>query len=184
MGSVLQGFFPLPVWRFPFQPGVFARGAASGLRSFLATLYLYGARYGVTPVTAIPTGFLATRAAAWRRLGRIPIPGRTTAQLPFRNVRRAPRRTLMTVLGVAAAIMVVIGLVGVFDSFGATIDDADAEGESAARIDNVELDLSTRSPPSRHAIEQSPAARAAEADLELPSTLRDNGRRSRRSGAA
>jgi putative ABC transport system permease protein len=181
MGSVLQGFFPLPVWRFPFQPGVFARGAALGLAiPFLATLYPVWRAVRVTPVTAIRTGFLATKSSGFApTLGRIPIPGRTTAQLPFRNVLRAPRRTLMTVLGIAAAIMVLVGLVGVFDSFGATIDDADAEASTSSpdRL-NVELDFfyPTDSEQVR-AIENSPAARAAEATLELPSTLRGDGTR-------
>ena len=179
MGSVLQGFFPLPVWRFPFQPDVFARGAALGLAiPFLATLYPVWRAVRVTPVTAIRTGFLATKSSGLApALGRIPIPGRTTAQLPFRNVLRAPRRTLMTVLGVAAAIMVVVGLVGVFDSFGATIDDADAEASTSSpdRL-NVELDFFYPIASEQvRSIEQSPAAGAAEPTLELPSTLRGNG---------
>ncbi len=179
MGSVLQGFFPLPVWRFPFQPDVFARGAALGLAiPFLATLYPVWRAVRVTPVTAIRTGFLATKSSGFApALGRIPIPGRTTAQLPFRNVLRAPRRTLMTVLGVAAAIMVVVGLVGVFDSFGATIDDADAEASTSSpdRL-NVELDFFYPIASEQvRSIEQSPAAGSAEPTLELPSTLRGNG---------
>jgi putative ABC transport system permease protein len=179
MGSVLQGFFPLPVWRFPFQPAVFARGAALGLAiPFVATLYPVWRAVRVTPVTAIRTGFLATKSSGLApAVGRIPIPGRTTAQLPFRNVLRAPRRALMTVLGVAAAIMVLVGLVGIFDSFRATIDDADAEASTSSpdRL-NVELDFFYPTTAEQvRSIEGSPAVGTTEPILALPSTLRGSG---------
>ncbi|HEX6312351.1 MAG TPA: FtsX-like permease family protein [Acidimicrobiia bacterium] len=179
MGSVLEGFFPLPVWRFPFQLGVFARGAALGLfLPFLATLYPVWRAVRVTPVTAIRTGFLATQSSGLApALGRIPIPGRTTAQLPFRNVLRAPRRTLMTVLGIAAAITVLVGLVGIIDSFLATIDEADAES-STSSPDRVNVSLDSFYPTDSdevRAIADAPVTGAAEATLELPSTMRANG---------
>jgi putative ABC transport system permease protein len=179
MGSVLQGFFPLPVWRFPFQAGVFARGAALGLAlPFVATLYPVWRALRVTPVTAIRTGFLATKSSGLApALGRVPIPGRTTAQLPFRNVLRAPRRTLMTVLGIAAAITVLVGLVGIIDSFLATIDEADAESSTSSpdRV-NVSLDFFYPTDADEvRAIERSPVVGAAEATLELPSTVHADG---------
>lgn len=178
MGSVLQGFFPLPVWRFPFQPAVFARGAALGLViPFVATLYPVWRALRVTPVTAIRTGFLATKSSGLApAVGRIPIPGRTTAQMPLRNVLRAPRRTLTTVLGVAAAIMVLVGLVGIFDSFRATIDEGEAEATTSSpdRL-NVELDFFYPTTAEQvRAIEESDAVGAAEPTLALPSTLRGN----------
>lgn len=126
MAQVLEGFFPLPVWDFPFQPGAFLRGAALGLvLPFAATAFPVWRAVRVTPIEAIRTGALApTRVSP---LVRVPLPGRTLQQLPFRNVLRAPRRTLLTALGIAAAIAVLVAVVGLLDSFGATIDDTERE---------------------------------------------------------
>jgi putative ABC transport system permease protein len=140
MGAVLESLFPLPVWRFPFQLGVFARGAALGLAiPVVATLFPVWRAVRVSPIEAIRTGYLsAQRRVPW--LARIPLPGRTTAELPLRNLLRAPRRTTMTVLGVAAAIAVLIGVVGMADSFVETIDRADEEiTKSASRRTSVDL---------------------------------------------
>jgi len=43
-------------------------------------------------------------------------------QLPFRNVLRSPRRSLLTVLGIAATMTVLVALLGLVDSLDATID--------------------------------------------------------------
>jgi putative ABC transport system permease protein len=42
--------------------------------------------------------------------------------MPLRNLLRAPRRTLFTVLGIAAAVTTVVGVTGMVDSYVATID--------------------------------------------------------------
>jgi len=42
--------------------------------------------------------------------------------LPVRNVVRGPRRTVLTALGIGAAIAVLVGVIGMIDSFVATID--------------------------------------------------------------
>jgi putative ABC transport system permease protein len=55
------------------------------------------------------------------------LPGGTFGQLPFRNVLRAPRRTLVTALGVGAAITALIGFVGLMDSLNATLDRGERE---------------------------------------------------------
>ena len=141
MGSVLRGFVPLPAWRFPFQVGTFARGAALGLAiPLVATLIPVWRAVGVAPVDAIRSSALTTRGHV-PLLARIPLPGRTTQQLPFRNLLRTPRRTVMTVLGVAVAITVLVGVVGMIDSFFRTIDRADAEIlSSSPRRLSVDLD--------------------------------------------
>ena len=60
--------------------------------------------------------------------------------MPFRNLLRAPRRGLLTLLGVASIITVLVGVVGMVDSFIATIDRGEQEilGDSP---DRLEIDL-------------------------------------------
>ena len=61
--------------------------------------------------------------------------------MPLRNVVRAPRRTIMTMLGLAAVITTVVSLSGMFDSFAATVDGIEHETlhQGANRLD-VRLD--------------------------------------------
>ncbi len=175
MGSVLRGFVPLPVWRLPFQAGTFARGAALGLLiPIAATIYPVWRAVRVAPVDAIRTGALTARGRV-PLLARIPLPGRTTEQLPFRNLLRAPRRTVTTVLGIAAAITVLIGVVGMTDSFFATIDRADQELlKSSPR--RLSVDLASFVPVASATvtgIRQSPVVAGSATDLRLGGTLRN-----------
>lgn len=181
MASVNQSFFPLPAWSFPFRPWVFARGAALGVAiPFAATIYPVWRAVRVTPVEAIRAGFLATKGTgAAGLLQRVPVPGRSTAQLPLRNVLRAPRRTLMTVLGVGAAITVLIGLVGMIDSFYATMDEADAE-TSTSSPDRLDVELDFFYPADSEPVEaiaDSPLVGAAEPILALGGTVSHDGTR-------
>ena len=51
------------------------------------------------------------------------LPGGSLANLPLRNVLRTPRRTIMTLLGIAAVVTIVIALSGMIDAFDATLSD-------------------------------------------------------------
>jgi putative ABC transport system permease protein len=180
MGGVLRDLFPLPEWRLPFEAGVFAKGAALGLAlPILATIFPVWRAVRVSPVDAIRTGYLSDRHRI-PLLARVRLPGRTTAQLPFRNVLRAPRRTLMTVLGVAVAIVVLVGVVGTVDSFRRTIDLANAEMvKTSPRRAGIELQtfLPVGSTVVR-GLEGSPLVAASEAHLILGGTLRNPDERS------
>lgn len=136
--TVLSDFFPLPVWETPFQPGVFAGVAALGFAvPFLATALPVWRATRVAPVDAVRTGHLASRGGGLAPLlRRLPLPGDTLGEMPFRNLLRAPRRALLTLLGIAAIITVLIGFAGVIDSFLETIDRGDREmlGESPDRL--------------------------------------------------
>ena len=140
MAGVLQSYFPLPVWQFPFQIGIYLRGAALGLLlPFVAVAWPVWRAVRVTPLEAIRTGALApARVSAFAR---VPLPGTSLDQMPFRNVLRTPRRTVLTALGIAAAITVLVGVVGMLDSFTETIDRTDSEllRQSADRV-VVDLD--------------------------------------------
>jgi putative ABC transport system permease protein len=133
MASILEGFFPLPVWEFDFQPDVFARGAALGLVLPLAATTVPVIRaVRVAPVEAISTTHRATSGGLAPLLRRVPLPGSTVAQMPVRNVLRGPRRAALTALGIAAAIAALVGVVGTIDSFLGTVEAGEAETEGDA----------------------------------------------------
>jgi putative ABC transport system permease protein len=93
--------------------------------------------------------------------------------MPFRNVLREPRRTLLTALGIAAAITTLVGVIGMIDSFVATIDAGDQEivGDTPDRL-TVDLDgFALADSPEVQAITTSPLLRAAEPGLTLGGTL-------------
>jgi len=177
MGSVLRDLFPLPTWRFPFQGGVFARGALLGLAlPFVAAAIPVWRAVRIAPIDAIRTAYLSSGRRV-PLLARVPLPGRTTAQLPFRSLLRSPRRTIMTVLGVAVAIVVLVGVVGMVDSFRQTIDLANAEiVRTSPRRTTV--DLQTFLPIDNEnvrAIESSPLVSAAEPHLRVGGTVGHGG---------
>ena len=179
MGSVFRTVQPLPAWRFPFQPAVFLRGAALGFAlPLVATAFPVWRAVRVPPVEAIRTGFLSAKSGGLAPLlARVPIPGRSTTQMPFRNVLRAPRRTLMTLLGIAAAIVVLVGVLGIVDSFVATID-AGATELAKTSPNRLAVNLDFFYPDTAQQVsnvEQSPLVASAEPYLELPSTVEANG---------
>ncbi len=125
MAVLLRDYLPLPVWTTTFQPAIFFRGAALGLvLPFLATVYPVWRAVRVQPVDAIRISYLRPSSRIATFVLRMPLPGKSLAQMPLRNVLRAPRRTVLTLTGIAAAITVLIGVTGMTDSFAATIDNA------------------------------------------------------------
>lgn len=172
MAGVLQGFLPLPVWEFPFQWGVYARGAALGLvLPFLATGWPVVRAVRVTPIEAIRTGANApTRVSA---LARVPLPGRAIDQMPVRNVLRTPRRTALTALSIGAVLSVVVGVVGMMDSFTTTIDRTRTEilRGSPDRIDVSLAAFTTAAGDTVRAIADLPQVGAVEPELTLGGRL-------------
>ncbi len=142
MKGVLTSLLPLPVWTTPFQLRLFAGVAAAGfLLPFAAVSYPVWRAVRVAPVDAIRTGHLAARGGGLAPLlKRLPMPGGAMMRMPFRNLLRAPRRVVLTLLGVGAIITVLVGVVGMVDSFIATIDRGEQEvlGDTP---DRLEIDL-------------------------------------------
>lgn len=125
--QVLIGFLPLPEWRTPFLVGEFASGAAIGfIVPFAAAALPVWRALRVQPVEAIRTGHLAVRPRGMAPLLR-GVPGDSFAKIPFRNLFRAPRRTVLTALGIGASLTVLVGMVVMVDSFLATVDLGEAE---------------------------------------------------------
>ena len=176
MASLLSGFLPMPVWLYPFQLGVYARGVALGLvLPAAAALIPVWRAVRVSPIDAIRTNTLKVgRGRLLTTLARAPLPGRSTALMPFRNVLRAPRRTMLTALGVAAAIAVLVGVVGMVDSFFATIDGVDDEVLRTSP-DRLTVELSTFYPQDSapvRAIAAAAVVGSIEPHLRLGGTLR------------
>jgi putative ABC transport system permease protein len=134
--EVMVGLLPMPVFETPLQPGIFVRAAAIGFAlPFVASIYPVWRAVRARPVDAIRTGYLSARRPGLARLARrLPLP--SWLRHPISNVLRTPRRTLLTALGIAAAVTALISTLGMLDSFGAGIDRGEAEilGGSPNRI--------------------------------------------------
>ncbi|WP_143448345.1 ABC transporter permease [Kineosporia sp. A_224] len=127
--AVLVEMLPLPVWVTPFQVDVYLQASALGFcLPLVAVAWPVWRAVRVQPVEAIRVGHLAARGGGLAPLlRRLPSRGRSYRQIPLRNVLRTPRRTLLTVLGIAAAITTLVTTIGFLDTFNATLDDAQHE---------------------------------------------------------
>ena len=173
-GNLLESFLPLPEHRTPFQFDVYLQAAALGIVIPIAASALPVWRaLRVEPIEAIRTGHLtakSNRLTGWT--GRLRLPGSTLTQMPIRNVLRTPRRTVLTAVGVGAAITALVAVLGMLDSFGRTLDRGDAEF-TKGDADRVVVQLDTFYPddsPVVAAIADAPAIGHVDAGLRLPAT--------------
>jgi putative ABC transport system permease protein len=172
--GVLEDLLPLPVMRTPFEPGVFVRAAVVGLvLPIVATAIPVWRGLRQTPIEAIRIGFRAARGSGIAGLAkRFRLPGPALAQMPLRNALRAPRRTLLTVLGIGAVLSVLISFMGMIDSFEATVDRSEAEiarGNPDRLV--VTLDGFHGAQAAHRIVAGTPGIDAAEPQLRLPVTL-------------
>ncbi|MDH3753301.1 MAG: FtsX-like permease family protein [Acidimicrobiia bacterium] len=145
MRSLLLDLVPLPVWRTPFQFGRYAQAAALGLIVPITSAAVPVVRaIRVEPIDAIRTGHLAARRTP-ATLRRVRVPGASLNQMPLRNFLRTPRRTMLTALGVGAAITALVAVLGMLDSFGRTIEIGDDE-TSQEHPDRITASLDTIHP--------------------------------------
>lgn len=175
MGDLLRSFLPLPEYRTPFRFDVYARGAVLGLAiPVLAAAVPVWNAVRVEPIRAIRTGHLTARSSRptdWT--GRLPIPGSSSTLMPIRNVVRTPRRSVLTALGVGAAITALVAVLAMLDSFGRTIDDmgrelvGDESGQVLVQLDTfhpVDDDVVA-------AIAAAPSVETVDPGLRLPSSV-------------
>lgn len=127
--NLLQEMMPLPVFVMPFQARTFLEAAALGVvLPLLATLIPIVRAIGVEPVDAIKTGHLVAKGGGLAPIFAIRVwTGRVLTQMPVRNLLLAPRRTMLTVLGIAAAITLLVLIMGMLDSFDTTLEQARTE---------------------------------------------------------
>jgi putative ABC transport system permease protein len=173
-GNLLETFLPLPRHRTPFQYDVYLRAAVLGIAiPILASAVPVWRALRVEPINAIRTGHLAAksnRLTNWT--GRLRLPGSTMTQMPIRNVLRTPRRTVLTAIGVGAAITALVAVLGMLDSFGRTLDQGNAEF-TKGNDDRVVVQLDTFYPsesPVVAAVADTPAVGRIDAGLRLPAT--------------
>lgn len=173
--GLLVDQLPLPILETDFRPGTFAgRSAVGFVIPILAAAWPVWRGIRVTPVEAIEVGFRAARGGGLAPiLGRLPLPGRSLAQMPARNVLRTPRRTILTVLASGAVVAVVISMSGLLDSFEATVDSNGAE-ELRSSPERLLVGLDDSYPqgaPEVAEITSSPVVARADAFLRLPGEL-------------
>ncbi len=173
MGAVLVDFVPLPTWETAFQTDVFARVALIGLViPFLASAIPVWRAVRVAPIDAIKPSHLTGKGPGPKRRNRR-LRGRTFAVMPFRNLRRASRRAALTVLGIGAAITVLVGFLGIMDSVFGAVDTAERESEGAAPA-RITVGLDTFRPvvaPELVAIQEAGTVAVAEPTLRLASSV-------------
>jgi putative ABC transport system permease protein len=177
--AVFVDMLPLPIWRTPLQTDMYAQAAALGfVLPFVAVVWPVWRALRVQPVEAIRVGHLAARGGGLAPLlRRLPMPGRGYHQIPLRNVLRTPRRSLLTALGIAAAITTLVTTVGFLDTFRATLDRSQAELLHAAP-DRVSVSLDTFQPLNGdvvRAVEALPEVAGVDPGLLLSSTARAGG---------
>jgi putative ABC transport system permease protein len=125
---VYTTMLPLPVWHTRFQWDVFARGALLGFAlPLVATVWPVVRAVRVAPVDAIATTHRSGRSGLSRVVRRLPRPLSAFRRMPIGNVLRAPRRTLLTALGIGAAITTLVGILGLVDSFTTTMERTEDE---------------------------------------------------------
>ncbi|MFZ4515784.1 MAG: FtsX-like permease family protein [Acidimicrobiia bacterium] len=176
LAAWIRNIFILPIWNFPIDWGAFARGAALGFAlPVLATLWPVWRAVRVPVVDAIHTGPTRVHKNGGMPAAlRIVLPlRRTTSLMPFRNVVRSPRRTLMTALGIAAAIVVLVSVIGMLDSFFVTIRRAETEllRSSPDRMTVTFTQVTTTDGPEVRALRAAPAVDQVEPTLTLGGTV-------------
>ncbi len=120
---VFTSILPLPVWRTPWQPDMFLRGAVIGfVLPFLATAWPVWRAVRVMPVDAITTTHASARSGLAPLLRRLRWPVGAFRRMPLGNVLRAPRRTVLTALGIGAAVAALVVVLGLLDSFTVTME--------------------------------------------------------------
>ena len=144
MRDLLESFLPFAEFLTPFQTGLFTTAALIGFCvPLIATAIPVWRAVRVLPVDAIRTGHLASRGGGLAPLvQRIPLPGDSFSKMPFRNLVRAPRRSILTIVGIAAAISALVMIVGAIDSFVGAIDRGEIVATSGDP-DRVIVDLNT-----------------------------------------
>jgi putative ABC transport system permease protein len=165
IAPVYRTMLPMPVWNISFQPDMFVRGAALGLLlPLVATAWPVLRAVRVMPVDAITTTHHDTGGGLARLLRRLPRPISAFRRMPIGNVLRTPRRTVLTALGIGAAVATLVAILGILDSFFATVDRSERE-QLQQHADRVVVALDGFSPEDGGAVAavaQSSTVRAVE----------------------
>lgn len=172
--NLLQTFLPLPVWETGVDVSSYLGGAALGAAiPMLGLAWPIVKALRVTPMETMQPQY-RLRSRRIPRVGRrMRLPGSSVARIPLRNVLRSVQRTTLTVLAVGATSAVFFAVLGMLDSFRATINVGKESTESTAP-GRLAVDLDTVMPVSSatvQAVKGSAAVSAVDAGLRVPGTL-------------
>jgi putative ABC transport system permease protein len=125
--NLFRDVLPMPYWETSlYMPGFVQATILGILLPFVATLIPIWRAVRVAPVDAITTGNLVAKSGGLSWITTIvPLPGKSFAQMPVKNILRSPWRSLLTVLGISMAIILMTAFVGFLDTFMATMDRAE-----------------------------------------------------------
>ncbi len=171
---VYQSMLPLPVWETPLQPSMFLQAAALGfVLPLLASAWPVWRAVRVMPVDAITTTHATARSGLAPLLRHLRWPVSAFRRMPLGNVLRAPRRTLLTAFGIGAAIATLVVVLGMLDSFTATMSRNEAEllGDHPDRVSATLDGFVLESGPEIASIEAADTVGVVEPVLRLGSTL-------------
>lgn len=171
---VYVSLLPLPVWQTPVQPSMFLRGAVLGfLLPFGATAWPVVRAVRVMPVDAISTTHTTARSGLAPLLRRLRWPISALRRMPLGNVLRSPRRTALTALGIGAAVAVLVVVLGLLDSFSATMDRNKTEllGDHPDRMSVMLDDLVAADGPELEAVAEATTVGTVEPVLQVGGTL-------------
>jgi putative ABC transport system permease protein len=173
---VFEAMLPMPVFETPFMPQTFAGAAAIGFAlPFAASFYPIWRAVRSRPVDAIRTGYLSAQRPGLARFARrLPLPA--VVRHPLSNVLRTPRRTLLTALGIAAAVTAMVGTIGMLDTFSVGMDKGQAEMIGGSP-DRIAVDMAAPLPADtvRGELAAVPGAGRVDLVLRLPATARVEG---------
>jgi putative ABC transport system permease protein len=128
MRPIYTTALPLPVWHTDFQPSTFLQGAVLGMvLPLVATTWPVWRAIRVTPIDAISITHRTSRGGLAPMLRRLRWPVSAFRRMPLGNALRTPRRSLLTSLGIGAAIATLVAILGMLDSFVGALDRSDRE---------------------------------------------------------
>ncbi|MBN1200512.1 MAG: ABC transporter permease, partial [Anaerolineae bacterium] len=125
--EALRDLVPIPYYKISFYlPGYLQATLFGILLPFIATLIPVWRAVRVAPVDAITSGYLVAKGGGFSGLANhLPLPGKSFVHMPVKNILRSPWRSLLTVLGIAIAVMLMTSIVGFMDSYLETMARAD-----------------------------------------------------------
>jgi putative ABC transport system permease protein len=126
-GAMVKDVSPLPFWDIKlYMPALITAIALGIALPLIATLIPVWRAVRVQPIDAIKSGYLVAKGGGLSKLAHVlPLPGRSFTQMPIKNVLRSPWRAFFTTVSVSIAILLMVAVAGVMDTYMATLDGAD-----------------------------------------------------------
>ena len=124
--GLFKSLLPLPYWDTSLYVPGFVRATLLGIAlPLIATFIPVWRAVRVAPIDTIRAGNLIAKGGglSWL-MNYLPIPGKSFMQMPFHNLLRSPWRSLLTVFGIAIAVLLMTVFIGFLDTFTITLNQA------------------------------------------------------------